>query len=210
MFFARSWLHCLPAPGRLGRPPFSSRGQPGRSSSYPHLHTSLPPVSISEQAGLNCRGAGIPSIAHHVLSPQVHSNRCGINWQGKARSRTTQEETQNLWRKQLGQRGGLVSNGCEGRASGSGCSPNTGREKQDPERSCQCPRPRPEATAFLLPDPGVREFPDPRIPGPQHPQRPSRSSLLTTSHSGICPASVRTPPWTEPHYLTRPFLPLTC
>ena len=47
--------------------------------------------------GSNCRGAGVPSIAHHVLSPQVRSNPCGIN---------------RPWRRT---RGSLRSSSCLGR-----------------------------------------------------------------------------------------------
>lgn len=93
------------------------------------------------------------------------------------------------------------------------CSPNTGREKEDPERSCQCPRPRPEATAFLLPDPSVREFPDSK--DPRTSASPETFKVIPSNHipaqESVVQLLSELLPGREAHYLTRqPFLPLTC
>lgn len=81
-----------------------------------------------------------------------------------------------------GRPGRWLSNGCEAREQAL-CSPNTGGEGEAPALQgplCAHPQARgyhPSAPLFWVSE----NFPTPRIPGPQYPKRPSRSSLLTTS-----------------------------
>lgn len=133
----------------------------------------------------------------------------------RARSRGGQEEleeTQNPCRKQLRQPGGPLSNGCEGRVAGS-LFPEHGRDEEDPE--CLRPRPRPEATDFLLPDAGVREFPSSKNPRTSASQEtfkviPSNHIPAQESFHAIVQPLSEFPPGREAHYLTRqPLLPLT-
>lgn len=93
MFFPSQILAPLPTISRqAGEAPFG--GQTGQGLKLPTFiaHTPpclLPPVSTSgRDVGSNCRGAGLPSILHRALGPQVCSSPCGVNQPGKASSGT--------------------------------------------------------------------------------------------------------------------------
>lgn len=110
------------------------------------------------EAGLEVCVASDPRVSR---SPQVCPETVGLTSRARlGAGQEESEETQDLCRKQLGQSGGWLSNGCEGREQVL-CSPNP--EGPALQGLHPCP-PRPEATPLLLPNPRVREFPNSKNP----------------------------------------------